>query len=62
MAKIPLVAFASKPSLPAERDSDRDLATDEDPLPAALDTKLRQYVMARRTSATDVARETTDEN
>lgn len=62
MPKIPIAASALKPSRPAGRDSHDDATTDQEPLPAALETKFREYVLTRRTSMTDVDRESTEEN
>lgn len=45
-----------------DRQSAMDLLTAEDPLPHALVVGKEGCVFARRTSCTDVDRETTDEN
>jgi hypothetical protein len=61
MPKMPISASTAKPSPPEDRDSKRDVATDQEPLPAAVEKKSGKSVLLRRTMTTDVARESTEE-
>jgi hypothetical protein len=61
MPQMPIAAFTVKPSPPEDRDSNRDVSTDQEPLPAAVEKKSGKSVLLRRTLTTDVARESTEE-
>ena len=62
MGKMPIVVSTSGPSRPEDRDSYKDAPADQEPLPTALERKSGKFMLLRRTSTTDVARESTDES
>jgi hypothetical protein len=62
MSKMPIAASTVKPSSPQDRNFHKDAAADHEPVPVAIDKQCGKYVLLRRTSMTDVARESTEES
>ena len=62
MSKMPIAASTAKPSSPQDRNFHKDAAADHEPVPVAVENKSGKSVLLRRTSVTEVARESTEES